>query len=629
MSVAHNEGTTNTGIVNAPTVTLPGCTQTLTRRAALGTDTVTLGAGCLSAAQLNAGPTLTYAVSHALGSATPANVALDGIRLGVSYTVNGVSGTASVTLGGFKTGTGANIPNDAAITSVRLRVTHGEDDPTVTSTPTVTITPAGGSACTAVPLAEHASLTEDPSPSYDVTSCLNSPAQINNGVSLTYSVARCGGCTGSTVARLDGAQLDVTYAPNPRLPWDPTNPNANPSVPGACRRDGDPFWTDGVQWVFGGDSHLNILSGQMELCDKPSPVQADPSQNKQEIVLYGVKGATPVSGTFGAATATNTAAPPDTGFDSTGVNGPNAARAIDGTSAATGTAFTTGTRSLTLSGFSGSLGQIPADATNISVSLTVAHNEGNSSTLRSLVNAPAISITPGGSSTTCTALAVTTSTANNTTPVSQTFADVKTGCLDTPAKINGATLRYAVTHSATAGTASPALDGITLTVTYTPAGGAGGLNPESLCATQAPYYSLDDHSPAANGACALVRVTKPTGTPSATDVRKVTFWGTVYAPDAAFDLPVDVMTVPVFNRGVVARMLMLGYHVANSTQIPFTTVPLTGDSQNNREATFNATVNGATKVTAHVTFCDVGCPNGLQPLNGVSPVVVDSWVVNR
>ncbi len=193
MSVAHNEGTTSSATVNAPTVTLPGCTQTLTRRASLTTDTVTLGSGCLSVAQLNAGPSLTYTVSEASGSSSPVNADLDGITLAVTYTVtsSGSSGTQSVTLSGYATNPLTTIPDDATITSVRLRVAHGEDNPNLVNSPTVTITPANSPACTAVTINKHAGVSEDVAPSYDVTSCFSLPAQINNGVSLTYRISHC------------------------------------------------------------------------------------------------------------------------------------------------------------------------------------------------------------------------------------------------------------------------------------------------------------------------------------------------------------------------------------------------------------------------------------------------------
>ncbi len=39
--------------------------------------------------------------------------------------------------------------------------------------------------------------------------------------------------------------------------WTPGQP---PSLPGACRAPSDPFATDGVQFVFGGDSRMQVGS---------------------------------------------------------------------------------------------------------------------------------------------------------------------------------------------------------------------------------------------------------------------------------------------------------------------------------------------------------------------------------
>ena len=109
-----------------------------------------------------------------------------------------------------------------------------------------------------------------------------SPDALNNGTfSLRYVVnhATCTSACQNITSQLDGMELQVSYSQPGRPAWDPNDPNANPTVPGACRHDGDPFWTDGVQFVFGGDSRVNLQSGQVELCDPPST-------NHQEIVLY-------------------------------------------------------------------------------------------------------------------------------------------------------------------------------------------------------------------------------------------------------------------------------------------------------------------------------------------------------
>ncbi|HEY7106053.1 MAG TPA: hypothetical protein VH986_06605 [Acidimicrobiia bacterium] len=661
MSVAHNEGTTSTSIVNAPTVTLPGCTQTLNRRASLTTDAVTLPAGCLSVAQLNGGPTLTFNAGLATGSSSNATVSLDGITLAVTYTVttNGSSGTQSVTLSGYATNPATTIPDDATITSVRLRVAHGEDNPALVNNPTVVVTPANSPACSAVTINKHTGVSEDAAPSYDITNCFTLPAQINNGVSVKYNIAHCSGSangctTAGTIDHLDGIWLDVSYVSNPRLPWDPNDPNANPNVPGACRHDGDPFWTDGVQWVFGGDSRINLKSGQMELCDKPSLRHADPSQDQQEIVLYGVKAAGTgtsqgwVAGSAspavtGTCPTTTTAANPTTFCQSA------SALAIGGSSSSA--LFSgTGTLSRTITLAGGWTGPaLPGGATVTSVTARVAHRE----TSNALV--PATSGGWGGSvqlTASATGCGPSTSTLapNTGGSVATTFVTLP-GCINA-SNLNSLSLAYKANYACTGtspqspcpSTAAPAssiLDGIVLDVSYSLGSATGNLNPQSGCITQIPYYSPVDHSPnydndgagPSPAACALIKITRPplSQTPPPGDIRKLTLWGTAYAPSSAFDLPVDLLPVPVFNRGVVARMLMMGYQVANSTQVPFTTTPLAGSTPTNRVVNFTADVPGrSTEVTANVEFCDNGC-SGAPPATQGSPVgvVVHSWKVRR
>ena len=134
-------------------------------------------------------------------------------------------------------------------------------------------------------------MAEDAAPSYDVTNCLNTPNKINAGIKVTYNVPHCAGaapCDATAASlRLDGMSLDITYTLPGRQAWDPTNPASvtasTPLVPGACFHDGDgAAWTNGAQFVFGGDSRINLRLGKLELCDKPATTH-------QEIVLYGVK----------------------------------------------------------------------------------------------------------------------------------------------------------------------------------------------------------------------------------------------------------------------------------------------------------------------------------------------------
>ena len=333
-------------------------------------------------------------------------------------------------------------------------------------------------------------------------------------------------------------------------------------------------------------------------------------------MLYGVKtpAATPVgpkSWKPGAATQTS----------GTWTNASNG-RVIDGSTTTTAfTGKTTTTRTLTLSGFATSpTSTIPSDATINSVSLKVAHRES-----KNRITGITARVTPGGASA-CNAQTV-PGNVSSTTLDTDTL-DV-TSCLNTPAKITGGpSVAYAVTYACSASTSScnqsttAYLDGVQLDVTYTPAAPASPLNPQSGCVVKVPYYSPQDHSPGYSGASAVFKVENDAN--GGHSPRVAAFWGTVYTPSAALDVPVDKLTVPVFNRGVVARMLMLGYNVASDASVPITTTPLVGRPLNRRMILTASVTDESTQVVADVEVCDFGC-NGI-PVGGVK---IWSWKVLR
>jgi hypothetical protein len=548
----------------------------------------------------------------------------------VNFTGSG--GSASITVGTFVPPTGQTlIPPDATINSVTVHVRHAEGSLTALNTPTLTVTPSSGTctglqALTKSPAA--GAFIEDQIP---VTACLNTAAKINGGLSIKYTV----GHSGSTAAtdRLDGITLDVSYSTGSRPSWNPADSTtingSSPAVPGGCRHELDPGWSDGVQWVFGGDSRINLKSGKLELCNQQSTTH-------QEIVLYGVRGAAtppPVGPTTWTPAAIANGSP---GFDASGTNVYTNGRVMNDGLTANANLSTSGARTVTLTQFSPTTwpvpaaNQIPAGSTINTVTLQVRHSESSTSSTSGVT--AGYSVTPAGAATACTGLpALTTNTSMHTDSVNVT------SCLNTPDKLNGLPTNngVGVTFSvnrlgSTSRTAS--LDGMQLLVTYTPPASAGGsgLTPESGCITQAPYYNPPggndgpDHEPGFNGACALVKVAR-TGSPDGGSFpRIVAFWGTVYAPSAALDLPVDVLTYPVFNRGAVARMMMLGYNIATDAPAPIATDVLIASLQN-RRATLSATA-GTSTVVADVEFCDHdftpcgGTPNGVK---------IRSWKVTR
>src|SRR5262249_41489430 len=145
--------------------------------------------------------------------------------------------------------------------------------------------------------------------------------------------------------------------------------------------------------------------------------------------------------------------------------------------------------------------------------------------------------------------------------------NIPNNCLTATALNTGAfTLQYSVQHSTCTGTGctliSTGLDGMQLKVSYSVPTAGGNLHGQTGCITQTPYYSPVDHSPAYQGACAVLTVS---GNPNQVGNDPTTwniaaFWGTVYAPSSALDIQPYDLQVPVFNRGFVARMAMLGYN---------------------------------------------------------------------
>jgi hypothetical protein len=516
--------------------------------------------------------------------------------------------TRSVTLNGYSIS--PKIPGGSTALTVNAHIVHSETFSTPSQIASVQLLVRDvndvNTLCT-VPITPSATTGTNTDVTVPIpTSCLDANA-LNNGFRVRYQITHtnCGGgqpaCTNIS-SSLDGVQFAVSYTAPARAAWNSSDPATvtatSPASPGACIKDGDYGFgpNTGVQFIFGGNSHVILKSGAFELC--PSF-----SDTHQEIVMYGVRSLT-------SATPRNVSLDPSTAAPVSGTwtpstNAYQAALRLDGSSVSTSnTGRTTATRQFKLSGYSMPT-PIPAGSTNVGVTATVTHAEG------SRYDSQQIIVTPH-TGTGCTV--------NVGAPVT---------CLNADQINSGIDVTYSVRYNCTSiltcgGSQTASLDGIQLVVTYTPPATTGNLDPESGCITKAPYYDLTTHAPAANGACALFQIVADGA--GGTAPRVAAFWGTVYAPSAALDVPVDVLSVPVFDRGVVARMLMLGYNVAATAQVPISSTPITANLANNRRMTFTATIPGkSTSVTADVEFCDFGCDSS-HPAGSTK---VWSWTVTR
>ena len=103
----------------------------------------------------------------------------------------------------------------------------------------------------------------------------------------------------------------------------------------------------------------------------------------------------------------------------------------------------------------------------------------------------------------------------------------------------------------------------------------------------------------------------------------------------ALDIQPDVLPVSVFGRGVVARMLTLGYNIQSDALVPISVAPVSTGGVRNREMVFTAKVVGTTtdKLVAHVCIADVeACVDGTRSVpGGQTPpaVLIRSWKVTR
>jgi hypothetical protein len=358
--------------------------------------------------------------------------------------------------------------------------------------------------------------------------------------------------------------------------WSPTNPT-HPSIPspGACKTDTDPDPNDGVQFVFGGDSRMQGILADIELC-------ATPDASGRELAIYGQK-----SGVVSATPTTVTLEPTANGSGVTGVSGfanplspSNAMNAIDGVLT---TATVTGNSkivSMTTKGYDAS--SIRSDSQFGSIAVHIAHREATPTAMGNVTLT--LNSTNG---TTCSTTLTKRSTLTPDTWVPP--------CVNSIDDLQGLTFKYSVQMNSTGNPSSLfSLDGIDAQVTYTPP----ALRTESGCVTQV-----------GSGGCDLVLL-------SSSFNGSFYVNGTVYAPLARFDLEFGLSTRVRLSRGTVVRSIGLWDPPADSSTVPIISVPASG-----RTVTFIGNVDNTRRVRAVVNFVDNPTP-GAQ-------VDVTSWSVTR
>ena len=230
----------------------------LTASATLTTDSIDL-TSCLNTTTKLNGAQIQYQVQLAPSGGGTASV--DGARID-AVTADGT--TKQVTLSSFAATPAVN--DTAHLLSATLKVTHGES---ANTNPTVVVTPGGGSVCAPFPVPQHSGLSTD---TIDVASCLTTGKEAK-GATVAFQTHLTGGPANAS-SQLDAITMAATYT-------------SRPTFPNAC----DPT-QNGVQFVFGGDSHVYMPDGTSELCAGPPP---NPGVTAQQIAVYGVPPTPPMT----------------------------------------------------------------------------------------------------------------------------------------------------------------------------------------------------------------------------------------------------------------------------------------------------------------------------------------------
>ena len=349
------------------------------------------------------------------------------------------------------------------------------------------------------------------------------------------------------------------------------------AFPGACDTS-----VPGVQFVFSGASRLRVDAGTVELCPAAA-VGSDP----------------PIS-IYGSTNVLETVTLTPTGFEAGGQFTPEAGAYTISDGGTAKAALTSGqTGNITLTGFDQSV--IPAGATIDTVTLRVAHQEGNGPGQGSNADLASGSVTLSKAGVAC---APAYPLAKKTNMATESFNAEP--CLDTPAAFGNIKATYSVSAQTQSNKAlDDFLDGIAIDVTYS----APGLVPSSGCITEPGF----PQSGSDGTHCALLKVS---GNSS-----NVVLHGMLYAPTAALDLNAASGSQQGYLRGIVARTILANITPSVAFAPTISTVSGGAGLPNDRLVELVATINSVVRLRATVRFDD-------QPLAG-DHVVVNRWTVVR
>jgi hypothetical protein len=339
-----------------------------------------------------------------------------------------------------------------------------------------------------------------------------------------------------------------------------------PTLPGSCRTEQNLAATDGVQFVFGGDSTMQVgATGAVELCAKPS-------NTEQEIAIYGMTPNVPGSG---GVTHEPTVNPdPSTAVNTPGSYTPydvpaNGALINDGHEALASIPAGSAA-SMSVGGFTA----LPPGSVLTNVEVHVVHHEDPAM--------QSFSIAANDGPTPILSQSFATNAACDQLGRCDDLLRLRPQDLSDPSVISRLNVTFTATAPGIGGPYASSVDGSYLVLDVSLPGG---------------YRSLVGCTQQTVGTQANPQQTCPVV--STVPGAQLYVQGTVYAPTGGLDVNGQPTDPVRFNRGIIARTVVFRPGNGGST------AGVTAGGAFNRWVVLNANVNGHLRVATTVTFDDV------------------------
>lgn len=334
--------------------------------------------------------------------------------------------------------------------------------------------------------------------------------------------------SGSHTLDFDGRTV-VAGTPAPTN-FDPNTAGSGPSLPGACKVDGDLPPYDGTEFIFGGDTTMNTGDGDVEICPTVS-------FTTQQISLrgYGAGGEASPGITTVPRLATQNSLNPSGGY----ITPSGAYNPADAT-AAVATVPANSSRTITVRSFPA----MPANASIEKVLVKVRHQETSIASVASL----AMTATYADGSTTVMPLGCQTGELCSSGAIEDDELDITADFMKAQStSVQSVTLAFRVQSASGIGTIEQ-LHGLSLEVTYAP---PGDFRRQTGCAV-IPISANDQCDTLTNAVNGSLYVQ-----------------GTVYAPLGRVNITTATGDPVQFNRGVIARDIAGAIHPGNGSANPF------------------------------------------------------------